>query len=573
MTLLILTAFVLITLFAVLIYFLWSEMKKLKKLNFQIQTEQKNHLYTVGLVKEIQEIGEYGKELEKVIDVIINSLDKTFKYSTISALFIKDSRLIFKTQVRETVSHAFVEHIKDNMLELLASENANPQVDESITGVELDNLSNSLIMSTFAIKLIVNEKTKAVINISSTSANLYKPEDMKNLTVAAEIASGFLTRLDSLTTFEKGKSVAIINSFSEGIFMIDNQYNMVAMNNSAANFLGIYNTSPTFNDLLSALPNTYNFKEKIEQAMRENRQVIQIDVPIKGKFFKIIITPVVNTSNKNTNASGQMDSGVTGVSILIQDTTLEKSLSQMKEDFTNIMVHELRSPLTAIRASSEFLLSQADLTPGEKTQLIQMISESSRKMLDEISLILDSAKLDAGLFAVKKTPADLGKLIMDRTAVFTPAAAEKSISIKVDIDPSLVIFSFDPIRIDEVVNNLLSNSLKFTPVNGTISITASQSGGKATVSVTDTGSGIPKDKQHLLFAKFQQAPTDSAHQGTGLGLYVVKGVVEAHGGDVHLVSEEGKGTTISFTLPVDKVTQILSSTPSLHLKPRDPMSN
>ncbi len=185
--------------------------------------------------------------------------------------------------------------------------------------------------------------------------------------------------------------------------------------------------------------------------------------------------------------------------------------------------------------------------------------------------------MDAGLFAIRKTPSDIKKLITDRVAIFTQAAAEKSITLAVNLDPALPNFSFDPIRIDEVVNNLISNSLKFTPNGGTITIKALNDAANVTVSVSDTGGGIPKEKQHLLFSKYVQAPSGGEHQGTGLGLYVVKGVTEAHGGKVILESNDGKslpagrqGTTISFTLPLsDSKIAMPTSLPT----PPHPMSN
>ena len=554
----------------ILAILLFSERRKSAKYRFESEQRKKNHLYLVDAIKQIQNSVEHGKHLENVVDTITKNLTKIYPYSAISSIFVNDHKLMFKSQVNEALSYAFIDHVKDAITQTLRADYTKTESDlagfdsmpiepDSITGVPLDDLINSTILSTFDIKIAVGDKTKAIINISSTTGGLYKGEDIETLLTVAEIASGFLTRLEALVSHEKSKSLSMIDSFSEGIFMLNKQNRLTAINDSAQNFLNIHKEFPTINDVLLALPNTYNFKDKIEKAIAENRQIIEEDVPLSTKSFKIIITPVLEINSPEKN--------VIGASVLLHDTTLEKSLSQMKEDFTNIMVHELRSPLTAIKASSEFLLSQAQLTESEKRDMTNMISISSKKMLDEISLILDSAKMDAGLFAIRKTSSDLKKLIADRVAVFAPVAAEKTIKLEVDVDQSLTNFYFDPIRIDEVVNNLLSNSLKFTPSNGTINVTARAQDGKVSVSVKDTGEGVPKDKQHLLFSKFHQAPTGGEHVGTGLGLYVVKGVVEAHGGTVSLESNDGKslpagrqGTTITFTLPLTSATQSLTDT-------------
>jgi two-component system sensor histidine kinase VicK len=141
----------------------------------------------------------------------------------------------------------------------------------------------------------------------------------------------------------------------------------------------------------------------------------------------------------------------------------------------------------------------------------------------------------------------------------------------VEIDASIPTFSFDPVHIGQVVNNLISNSLKFTSSGGTIKITAKPAIGSVVVTVSDTGTGIPKNKQHLLFSKFTQlGSTEHGVVGTGLGLYIVKGVIEAHGGQVSLESEEGRGTTITFNLPLDTATKspTTSAAPSMPPQPQ-----
>ncbi len=561
----------------ILAFILSEQIKKTFKYKSQSLAKEKNNLYLVNTLKEIQSNTEYEKDLENVINAISKNIESNYPYSALSSIFINDNKLIFKSKVQEALSRGFIDHVRDTMIQSLniGGENKpHTTTEESITGVPLDDQINSNLMSTFNIPINIGSETRAIINLSSTINGIYKnEEDMKALSTAADLASGFLTRIHIRVSHEKGKSLSMINSFSEGIFVIDRQNELTAINSSAQNFLNIHKEKPTISDILVSLPNTYNFKDKIDQAIAQNKQIIETDLPLGAKSFKIIITPVLEMGSlekaKSLPRQSEASAGVIGVSVLLHETTIEKSLSQVKEDFTNIMVHELRSPLTAIKASSEFLLSQAELTDIEKKELTHMISESSKKMLDEISLILDSAKMDAGLFSIRKTKSDLKKLIADRIAVFEPLAAEKTIKLSVDIDPALSTFSFDPIRIDEVVNNLLSNSLKFTPTNGTISVKAHTDAGKVSVSISDTGEGVAKDKQHLLFAKFQQAPTDGEHVGTGLGLYVVKGVIEAHSGTVDLKSEPGHGTTITFTLPLSDTQH--GYTPLI--KPANPMAN
>lgn len=229
--------------------------------------------------------------------------------------------------------------------------------------------------------------------------------------------------------------------------------------------------------------------------------------------------------------------------------------ADLKDDFTNMIVHELRAPLAAIKDSSGLILSNKySLSENEKKQFLEIINRQSRILLNQIGSILDSAKLEAGKFTIVKEKNDLGKVIKEEIELFIPASSKKHISLTSDISKDIPMIFFDSTRISQVINNLLSNSLKFTQEKGSIHVYASFNpiSKYIIVSVSDSGIGIPKDFQKNMFSKFAQARTNPqklSKQGTGLGLYVVKGIVEAHKGKVSVESEQGKGTAISFTLP------------------------
>lgn len=233
----------------------------------------------------------------------------------------------------------------------------------------------------------------------------------------------------------------------------------------------------------------------------------------------------------------------------------QDNLIKLKENFTHVIVHELRAPLTAIKDAAEVMVSgDYELDKEEEKQFLEIIHKQAKLLLAQISSILDSAKLEDGKFIITKASGDIAAVISQQVEMFQMSARKKNISINLNIPSSLPQISFDQTRIGQAINNLLSNSLKFTPGNGKIEVSAkyTPSDKYVTVAVSDTGIGIPKDFQTNLFAKFSQArttPKELAKAGTGLGLYFVKGVIDAHGGTVSVESEEGKGTTISFTLP------------------------
>lgn len=534
------------------IIFSMREEKAIKKL-VENEKNQKQRLYEITMLKEVQDRIGYSLDVDKVVDVIIGSLDTLLEYSTVSALIYKNDHFILKTHIKESVSRNYLEDMKSSMMNAfttMAGEAIPQRIEPRISGVAVDDLSHASPASYFHIPLIINDSAVALLNVASTKPNHFTEEEITTLFKIAALASETLSRLENILSLEKGKLMAMIGSLADGLFMVDINGQLTVINNAAKDFLDIPKDNPTTIDLLSALPNTYDFSSKIQRAINHKRVIEEKEVNIDEKVFQIFITPVFDESITTERK-------VIGASVLLHDITLEKSVAKMKEDFTNIMVHELRSPLTAIKASSELLMNPpGPLSDEEKNKIIGLISGQSRKMLDEVSLILDAAKLEAGLFTISKIPGDLKKLIQERVAVFAPQAHERFINLSVDIDPSIPNFKFDPIHIGQVVNNLISNSLKFTSSGGTVHLVAKPAIGSVVVSVSDTGTGIPKEKQHLLFTKFTQlGGTQNGVVGTGLGLYIVKGVVEAHGGQVSLESEEGRGTTITFTLPLDSATK------------------
>jgi hypothetical protein len=243
---------------------------------------------------------------------------------------------------------------------------------------------------------------------------------------------------------------------------------------------------------------------------------------------------------------------------MLKEEEKTKRLSKEKERFTYMMVHELRAPLVSLKDASKILQTQKNKT--ERDKLLTIINEQAQMLLDEIGELLDAAKLESGKLTIQKVSSDMRKLVEDRIAIYKPMAQEKDIKFNTAYDENLPLVDLDPIRITQVFNNLISNSLKFTPKGGKISISVSkkaiQEGNKPMllVSVTDTGIGIAKDKQDALFSQFVQVASDnnkdSRSSGSGLGLYVVKGIIQAHGGKIWIESDENQGTTITFSLPL-----------------------
>ncbi len=235
----------------------------------------------------------------------------------------------------------------------------------------------------------------------------------------------------------------------------------------------------------------------------------------------------------------------------------------LRDDYANIAVHELRAPLTSIKDSSELLLNHKyTLKDDEKEQFLKMINRQSHLLLDQVGSILDVAKLESGTFSLNRKPDTIDDLIYERIKIFPPQAERKNILLTCNIVNQLPPVNVDKVRIGQVLNNLISNSIKFTPEGGKIIVSASaidnKDASQLQISVADTGHGIPKDKQGKIFTKFYQVKSDNGREeknGTGLGLYITKKIIDAHGGSISIDSDQGRGTIMTFTLPIYKQEQ------------------
>jgi signal transduction histidine kinase len=229
-----------------------------------------------------------------------------------------------------------------------------------------------------------------------------------------------------------------------------------------------------------------------------------------------------------------------------------EAASRHKSEFLANMSHELRTPLNAIIGFSEVLAEGMFGEINEKqTEYLQDILESGRHLLSLINDILDLSKIEAGRMELERSDFDLPNAIENALILVRERASRREIKLASTIDKQLGVISGDERKVKQVLLNLLSNALKFTPEGGRIDVGARQRDGVAEVSVADTGIGIAPADQEAVFEEFRQVGTaDKKAEGTGLGLALSRKFIELHGGRIWVESEVGKGSTFRFTLPV-----------------------
>jgi PAS domain S-box-containing protein len=228
--------------------------------------------------------------------------------------------------------------------------------------------------------------------------------------------------------------------------------------------------------------------------------------------------------------------------------------NRMKSEFLASMSHELRTPLNAIIGFSDLLAEQiAGALSAKQQRFVGHIQQGARHLLALINDILDLSKVEAGRLELNRENVSVAVVLADVLTSIRPVAAAKSIVVHSSIGPDVTVLA-DRIRFKQILFNLLSNAVKFTPDGGKIWVEAVERRGRLTVSVSDTGLGIPVEEQELIFDAFHQAgaTTKGIKEGTGLGLAITKRLVEEHGGRIWVESEPGKGARLSFTMPAGR---------------------
>ena len=226
-------------------------------------------------------------------------------------------------------------------------------------------------------------------------------------------------------------------------------------------------------------------------------------------------------------------------------------LDRMKDDFVASVSHELRTPLTSINGYLDLMLEESDELAPDQRQYLNVVRRNSERLLRLVGDLLFVAQVDAGRISLEMAPVDLTVLIADAVEAVRPVAEEKHIRLVNDV-AQIALREADALRLGQVLDNVLSNAVKFTPAQGTVTVRTFVKDGTAVVEVTDTGIGIAAEDQVRLFDRFFRTAIANhmAIPGTGLGLAIAKAIVEGHEGSISIASEPGRGTTVRLDLPV-----------------------
>jgi len=232
-------------------------------------------------------------------------------------------------------------------------------------------------------------------------------------------------------------------------------------------------------------------------------------------------------------------------------TTAEelRRLSALRADFVSLVSHELRSPMAAVIGSARTLQERwRELQPAQREAFLAVISDETTRLSMLIEDVLHSSRIEAGTFSYRFAAVDLAQLARD--AVAAAELAQDEVRLTVETAPRLPIVQGDPERLRQLLDNLVTNAVKYSATGQEVVVSVAGENGNVRLAVRDDGPGIPPEQHGLIFEKFGRAAAGGAKPGTGLGLFIARSIAQAHGGSLEVASVPGRGATFTLTLPV-----------------------
>lgn len=358
---------------------------------------------------------------------------------------------------------------------------------------------------------------------------------------------------------EAARRRILIEQSNDGIVILDKNGKVYEVNPKFANMLGYtkeealelhvwdWDTQWTREELLEMINHVNEFGDHFETRHRcKDGTLIDVEISSNGAIFgeqKLAFCVCRNITERKQAED-----------LLLHAKLAAEDANKSKGEFLATMSHELRTPLNSVIGFSDMLLSETVGSLNEKqVKYINHISTGGKHLLELINNILDLSKIDSGKMELYYESFQVSTAINEVKMLVVPLAIKKNIDLDIQVDSDLGSINADKTKFKQILYNLVSNAIKFTLEKGSVGITAYHIDNMLEISVIDNGIGIATEDLYKLFQPFKQLNTylTREHEGTGLGLILVKKYVEMHGGSVWVESEVGKGSTFTFTIPVN----------------------
>ncbi len=459
---------------------------------------------------------------------------------------------------------------------------------ENIKKIRRDNLRNILASATVGILLtcvlafVVARKLSGPLRKLAAGARMIETGDLSQRVVIAQrdevgmLANSFNSMADALaerdrtirgntrelqelneqlekkvaerTTelrMEMGRLEAILTSMAEGVVVTDHDNRVILVNPAAQKIFDLVPHRILYKQIeeVCEAGDYCVLVDYIRQMREANGQAAsrEEEADVRGKKLRINIAPLLDEAGE-----------FAGVVMSIRDVTMEQEVDRMKTEFISTVSHELKTPLTSMKGSLQYIMTKGQMLTETERELLAVCLRNTDRLIRLINDILDISKIEAGKMEFSLKPQNIGELVIYAIEEISGFAMKRNVAIENSVDADLPLVYGDHDRLIQVITNLLSNAVKFSPEGKDVLVSAQREGNYVAVSVTDNGKAIQWSDRDKLFKKFQQVHVIGAAGGggTGLGLAICKEIIERHHSRIYYQESITGGNVFTFTVPV-----------------------
>jgi len=406
----------------------------------------------------------------------------------------------------------------------------------------------TIILTGLATWLIVRITTRQIREVTRASRKIAAGDMTQSIIIhshdeAGELGKAFnemagnIKKLVEGLSAEQSKLDTVLSNMADGVIVTDKEGNIALANRTAGNLFKFQTDTVITKSVIEAT-HDHEIANVAERCLATGEQLnSQVELTPAGKYIRVIAIPI---SGKFLN----------GCLLLFQDLTELRNLQTMRQELVGNISHDLRTPLAGIKIMVETLQDGAIDDKKAANDFLTRIENEVDRLTQMVSELTELSRIEAGTAELKRETVNLNELVNEAITQLNPLANKQNIALKTVLANNLPLVNVDRDRISQTITNLIHNGIKFNRKDGSVTVTTTSDDKAVTVKVIDNGIGIPKANLPHVFERFYKADKSRTNRGSGIGLAIAKHTVEAHGGIIAAQSEEGKGSTFTFTIPL-----------------------
>lgn len=533
--------------------------------------ENRRRVFELNVLYKVSNAISNILDYRELFEVIMDFINQVIDCDSCASILVSNGKADLAFKSTHHATSGFIQQVESNLIEAF-----NILADVPIQNSEFrfhapesGNAPLKSISAFFNVPLIIRGKPVGMINISSTKKDAFSEYDIRLLYTIANQASIAVDRLRAVIAAEKNKIETMVESMSDGVIMIDEKGELAIINPAAQKMLGFQmddNIEKLYTIEYSGL------SEYLRASLTEGKKQTQEIVVNPPTHFRGIIESPQHTILQANIAPVETPEGKKlGAVAVLRDVTREREIDRMKSDFISIVSHELRTPLANIKNAVSLIEIAGEVNDNQR-EFLSIAMQDSDRLARLVEQLLDISRIESNRMDLNMEMVSIGEVASASIESLKHRAEEKGISIINEIPENLPYISADKDRLGQVFSNLIDNAIKFTDNGGKINIKAKYisaiversdilsigDGEKddfVEVRVIDTGIGIAPKDHEKIFDEFQQIDTFYSPRktgGVGLGLAIIKKIIEQHHGRIWVESQLGKGSQFIFVLPRTK---------------------